>query len=355
MLPHPPAGEVVSAFFDQDGRLWRVIAGKERVYVDHSDDLGHSFSPPVVVNPDPQTIRATPEDRPAIAIDEEGRILVVYAAATKSLPWMVYYSYSTDGGRHFTQPVSVVPERKGKTYQAGLGVVGHTFHLFWHQGKAAPHGGTPLYWASVTGPEVSLQPRITAENQCECCRIALAFDSHERPVVLSRFVFAGAIRDHGLVFPAVGSQTLTRRISYDDWQLNACPEHGPALAIDSGGQLHMVWFTLGSKRHGLYYARSQDRGATVSEPMAVGKPEALAGHPAILASGKRVVLVWQEFDGRQTMVKSKQSHDRGAHWSKDRLIAATTASADYPFLITDGQHIYLSWNAVDGYRLIPIP
>ncbi len=349
-------GLVASAAFAPDGRLWRVIADKDTVYVDHSENNGLSFSAPLPINPVPLPIRATPEDRLGIAIDETGRIMVVYAAASASIPWGVYYSFSSDGGRHFSQPRPIVPKIRAKTYQAKLGAARNTFHLFWHQGEALSPTGTPLHWATLSDLlKHPPQRRTIADRQCECCRIALAFDAAQQPVLLTRFVFPGVIRDHGLIFPAAPGQAPVRRVSFDEWQLEACPEHGPALAIGPEGRLHMVWFTLGRSRKGLFYAHSDDQGRTVSDPMAVGNPGALASHPDVLARGRRVVLVWQEFDGQKMQVQMIQSQDRGENWSSSQVLATSQGAADYPFLLARGDEIYLSWNTEAGYRLIPIP
>lgn len=345
-------GLVASAAFAPDGRLWRVIAGKSSVVVDYSEDNGLSFSTPIPINPVPQSIRATSEDRPGIAIDEAGRILVIYAAASATLPWNVYFSFSSDGGRRFSSPQPIAPQLRAKTYQAKLGAAGNSFHLFWHQGEASPQTGTPLYWAVLSDLKVRLKGRIVADRQCECCRIGLAFDPSRQPVLLTRFVFPQIIRDHGLIFP---EKALVRRVSFDQWRLEACPEHGPALAIGPEGRLHLAWFTLGQNRKGLFYAHSDDRGKTVSEALAIGDPKNLASHPDVLARGRRVVLVWQEFDGQKTQVKTIQSQNRGESWSSPQVLATSEKAADYPFLLARGDKIYLSWNTETGYRLIPIP
>ncbi|MCI0363634.1 MAG: hypothetical protein L0219_07100, partial [Phycisphaerales bacterium] len=79
------------------------------------------------------------------------------------------------------------------------------------------------------------------------------------------------------------------------------------------------------------------------------------GHADVLALDHRVVLVWQEFDGKQTHIMAMQSEDRGQSWSAPVTAAKTGAASDYPFLISDKQRVFLSWNSVEhGHRLIPI-
>ena len=71
-----------------------------------------------------------------------------------------------------------------------------------------------------------------------------------------------------------------RRVSKDDWQIAACPHHGPSLSISAAGAYHVTWYTNGKARKGLFYARSQDEGRTFSEPLAIGRAGSQS-HPAI--------------------------------------------------------------------------
>lgn len=47
------------------------------------------------------------------------------------------------------------------------------------------------------------------------------------------------------------------------------------------------------------------------------------------------------------------SIDGGDLWSIPKIIASTTGTSDYPFLVSNGDKNYLSWNTdKEGYRLI---
>ncbi|RYU57188.1 hypothetical protein EWI61_13655 [Methylolobus aquaticus] len=70
----------------------------------------------------------------------------------------------------------------------------------------------------------------------------------------------------------------------------------------------------------------------------------------------RVALAWLEFDGRKNTVHLRASNDGGTTWGPDRILAETAGEADYPLLISDGQSLFVSWNArSDGYRLLRLP
>jgi hypothetical protein len=87
----------------------------------------------------------------------------------------------------------------------------------------------------------------------------------------------------------------------------------------------------------------------------VGNAEQQAGRPYLLARGASVWLVWKEFDGKRIFIKQRLSKDNGRTWSPDKVLAQTGAYADHPLLISDAQHVYLSWMTHDeGLRVIPL-
>jgi hypothetical protein len=199
------------------------------------------------------------------------------------------------------------------------------------------------------------EERIAVDHTCECCHLGLAFDAKSEPVVLFRAIFGADVRDHAVVTLVGDQPAVPRRVAVDDWHIDGCPHHGPALAIDGAGTYHASWFTQGRARQGLFYARSTDGGATFSKPLAIGDPTHQPGRPQLLARGHAAWLAWKEFDGKSIAIKLRRSDDGGATWEPDWLVDSTSASADHPLLVADGDHVYVSWMSREhGYRLIPL-
>jgi hypothetical protein len=360
---HYPSGGglYVSAAFGPDGRLWRVVPEKRHVYVDYSTDQGKTFSAPVALNAEAQRIKVSGENRPGIAVDPAGRIYAVYAAEGKQ-PSALYVSVSSDGGQHFSPPALLSDKAaEANTYQAKLALSpSGQAYAFWHDERDRfdwKKPGNAIYYTTIA-PQA--QPTAQAwkviDAVCECCRLAAAFDTDGGPVLSVRFLYPGGVRDHALLRPKSGKSDWTAwRVSVDDWKVDACPEHGPALAIGKDGRQHMAWFTQGTARKGLFYANSSDRGQHYSTPVAVGDMTKLPSHPDLLVLGQRVALAWSEYDGTKTRIMLTQSQDGGTNWSPARSLAETSAQADYPLLLAKGGNAFLSWNSQrDGYRLIRI-
>jgi hypothetical protein len=353
-------GPAVSTTFGPDGKLWRIVPTKSFVEVDFSTDFGKSFSEPVRVNSRKRKIRANSEDRPGIAVAADGRVFVLYFADAKQL-WTTYISYSDDG-KDFAVPVKTSSYAdRAKHYQDQLYIdAADNLRVFWIDERdidTRTGAGGALYSGGLrAGSWGDLPNQKLFEPMCECCRLALDTDRNGKTILLGRMVFEDRVRDLGLLRLGVEPASAAGkpiRVTNDEWEINACPEHGPALSIGTGDRYHVAWFTLGSQRRGLFYAYSDDNGPITSVPLQLGNKNALPGHADVLANSDRVALVWREFNGEQTSIAGMISTDRGQSWPAPRTLASTESAADYPFLLTDGGKFYVSWFAEDsGYQLI---
>lgn len=353
-----------TAAFDEKGRLWRVLARERHVLVIHSDDGGKSYSQPVKVNAEPEDILGDGENRPKI-IARKGVVYISYTQGlAKPMTGHIRFSRSVDGGETFSPPVTV---------NDNLEIISHRFetmgvndrgqiYIAWLDkrdlSEAAKKGekyiGLGVYYAVSDDGGASFKPNIkAADHGCECCRAAMAIDTDGTPVIAWRHVFGKNVRDHAMLRLDGKSQPI--RLSYDNWEIDACPHHGPAISIARDGVYHFVWFNNAPERHGLFYAHSADQGKSFSSPLSFGNFRAQASHPAVLSLGKHVFIVWKEFDGETTGIYLMHSGDGGNLWSAPRKIASTSDASDHPLLLGNGEKAYLSWNtAKEGYSLIDL-
>ena len=349
------------AAFGPDHRLWRLNPSQNFVSVDYSSDYGKTFSRPVVLNQKPQAINHWDENPPTIAVAKNGWIYVLYFADDRQAN-SSFFSYSSDG-KHFSKPVKISANADvDYQYQAEMLLAqdGKT-HFIWHDTrdkalyKQDGGGDLSLFYLrmnSVERKQQSLEKRI-AKNVCSCCRSSMALDNKGDLVILARFVYPGNIRDHGLVKVLKNGQVEEpMRSTFDDWELEGCPTHGPALSISRDGRYHMAWFTLGKKRSGLFYAWSDDNGKSFSSPYAFGRPDHLPSRPEVLALGAQLALTWKEFDGASTQIFTMLSNDGGQTWSQPKLAADSESPSAHPSLLSDGKRIFLAWSSLDsGFRL----
>jgi hypothetical protein len=176
-----------------------------------------------------------------------------------------------------------------------------------------------------------------------------------QPVIVYRAIFPGGIRDQATQVISTKGAGPIHRVADDEWKTDACPHHGPSIAVSGSGKFHVAWYTQGSKRSGVFYANSSNQGVTYSKPSRIGSEGANVARPYLLALGQQVWLVWKEFDGTQTLVYMKQSTDDGRTWSMPQMISKTNGYSDHPLLINQNDAVFLSWlTRNDGYQLIKV-
>ncbi len=340
--------------------MWLARGTKDRVLVTHSSDGGKTFAEPVPVTPDPINIDWGPDARPRIAVDPAGHLIVTWAIfQDKRFNGRAFFSRSTDKGASFAPAQPLTADATSQRFETvAIDPAGKVFSAWLDKRNVARmhYAGAALAFAWSDDGSRFGDTTIAADNTCECCRLAVAFAGPGRPAVMFRNVFPGSIRDHAVItFKDATTPGPLRRVSVDNWKIEACPHHGPSLAISADGSYHAAWFTGGAARQGLFYARADNETAAFGEPRTLSSPDKQPARPYLLAAGNDVHLVWKEFDGTKAQVRWQVSHDNGRRWSAARTVVDTADASDHPLLVADKANVYLSWlTKAEGYRLIKL-
>jgi len=356
-------GSAPSATIDDDGRLWVTYVHDQHVYVSHSDDQGKTYSSAVRVNPVKEDAEHNGENRPKIIVDENSNVYVSWTKKTSPrFTGEIRFSRSTDGGKTFESPRTINDDglfaghRFESLYQTESGHLYMTWidkrDLEASIARGEDYAGAAIYYAvsDDRGATFSTNTRI-ANNSCECCRIAIAPQGPENIAILWRQIFGVTTRDHAIaVLTPFGEIQDMGRASYDEWQIDACPHHGPTMIQSSeSGDYHMSWFSNGDLHQGIYYARYSFEEAQPSQVYRVdGK--AGAGHPYLAEFAGTLYLVWKGFDGQNTNLSLIRSIDDGASWSEATILHRTSQGSDHPLIVSDDEGLYLSWHTQEyGY------
>jgi hypothetical protein len=352
-----------SAAFAPDGLLYAVAKQGEHLLLYRSNNEGVSWSAPVVVNAQPETISADGENRPKLAFAKDGGLLVSWTKPLSKPNTGEIRLARSDDGERFSVPITVHQDRAEITHRfesmlvAGDGRV----LLAWidkrdlekaKAGKEA-YRGAAIYAAVSTDGGRSFQPeKKLADHSCECCRLTSASDADGAPLFMWRHVFAPNERDHAIVrIKADGSPEAVQRATFDRWKIDGCPHHGPSLAVDAAGVRHAVWFNQKDGEGRVFYGRlGTDVGATsVDGQRAVGG--ARAEHADLAVAGKRVAIVWKEFDGEQAKLRAELSDDGGKTFRVLDL-AASAGPSDQPRALAHGEKLYAFWRSErEGMRV----
>lgn len=343
-----------SAVFDAKGDLWAASVDNLHVMVRRSSDLGKTWSAPRKVNAAAEPIGAEGDARPKIALGAGGEVYVTWTKPlAKPYTGEIRFARSTDGGNMFSAPVTVHTDRQEITHRFDALTVTREGKVFvaWIDkrdgvaaGKDRPYRGAAVYFAVSDNHGASFRGDYKlADYSCECCRIAMLPRDDGSVIALWRQVFEPNVRDHALaVMHADGSVGALRRATFDDWAVDVCPHHGPSLAADADGRLHAVWFTLGAQRSGVFYGRLRVAGEGGVDALRRVGGEA-AEHADLAVSGKRVVVVWKEFDGTRSRLRAMVSDNAGDTW-RERDLRATAGASDQPRVLQRGGRFYAFWN-----------
>ena len=366
-----------TSYFDQQGRLWIAWSYGGHVYVSSSDDLGKTLNFSIVVNRIPEPISARGENRPKIVLDKKGKIYVSWTTPLqKRYTGNVRFSYSNDQGQHFADPITVNDNKDitGHRFEAmavsDQGVVFMAWLDKRDRLKAARNGekyrGAALYYSYSDDGGKTFIPNINVmPHTCECCRVVMDIDQDQMPVIMWRNIYDTNTRDHALVkFIDKDKPGKVIRASYDNWQIDACPHHGPAISVTriedaKYSDYHLVWFNNAPDRHGIFYSRIIDPNLPYKfigkKPLSIGDYNKGASHADVLALGKKVWITWKEFDGKADSLKVKMSTDRGQAWSDEKTLTQTEQGSDHPFLVHNKEQVYIQWQTKEyGYRLYEV-
>ncbi|MEY2168029.1 MULTISPECIES: sialidase family protein [unclassified Rhodanobacter] len=360
-MPREPALGA-SAVFDAHGRLWVVDAAGGHVRLRHSDDLGKTLSPPLDVNAVAEPIYDEGENRPKIAFGSRGELYVSWSQP-RAKPWtgFVRFARSSDGGAHFSAPITVHHDRAEITHRFdALAVDGHgRVVVAWidkrdmeaAQAKGQPYLGAAVYysWSDDAGKSFVPEHKLM-DNSCECCRIALAPTPGGEVAAFFRGIYGDNIRDHAwALLPTDGKAPHPERATFDDWRIAACPHHGPGLAIAADGVRHAVWYEA---KHGpaIWYGQL-DPGHPPKHLLKLGDPG--ASHADVAVHGKTVWLAWNQVDANGYTLMLRVSADGGLHFDAARAIAHSSAAVGSPQLLTRQGRAFVAWNTTDGFRIVP--
>lgn len=355
-----------SPAFGPDGTLWLVRTMADRIAVVRSTDLGKTFSEPVMVTPDPMSLDWGPDARARIVVDAKGGLVVTFAIfQDRNFNGRAFFSRSNDNGASFTKPQPITADKTSQRFETAAvdPSTGRVFAAWLDKRNVAkaraagkPYAGAALAYAWEDGEAGFGPTAIALDNTCECCRLGVAFAGPAKPAVVFRNIFPGSVRDHGVVtFRDSTTPGPVRRVSADEWKIEACPHHGPSIAIALDGSYHVAWYTDGSARKGLFYARADTADMPFAQPRALSAANRQPARPFVLSNGNTLHLVWKEFDGTKSLVRWQASSDSGRQWSKPSTVADTADASDHPLLVAHAGQAYLSWlTKADGYRLIAL-
>jgi hypothetical protein len=367
--------------------LWTVVAwgatapdGPTDIYLSVSRDAGQTFGAPTRVSDAGSRANLSGEQPPRIAfVTRRGgdpAIVVVWTSHAVDGTRLVS-ARSNDGGKTFSRPAvvrgSVAAGNRG--WESIAFDRGRVVALWLDHRDAAMTGGAHDHMEHQPGAHAEMpahgvetaqlsklffgrldaaDARPITAGVCYCCKTALAAGPDGALYAAWRHVYPGNLRDIAFAMSRDGGRTFSTplRVSEDRWELDGCPENGPALAVDLSSRIHVVWPTLvkesGRETLALFYAMSRDGRSF--RPRVRIPTAAAAYHAQILAlHSDGLMVAWDE--------AAKGGHEvrfaRGTPGADGRATFAAVSDrsglrGSYPSIAETPRGVIAAWTDTTG-------
>jgi hypothetical protein len=356
-----------------------LSSGTTDIYVAVSRDNGSTFDSAVRVNLKADDAHVNGEQPPRLVIRGRGNrppeVVVVWTSKSSSGGTIVS-ARSSDGGKTFGATTviagadgpgnrgweNIALDRAGNVHVVWLdhrelaqsGSMNHTaeHHMAPADSKqdaVAAAQLSKLYTATL-GEAGSSQ--AVAAGVCYCCKTAIAAGAESDIYLAWRHVYPQNIRDMAFTESHDGGRTFSApiRVSEDKWQIEGCPEDGPALALDSRRRLHVVWPTLvndtpnSAPSIGIFYTSSDD--ARGFEPRQRVPTDGVPHHPQVAIAHDSLYLAWDELkSGARRVVVAHRPLRAGANTTWSREVLSGDAPGAYPTVAASEAGLVVAWTS----------
>ncbi|HKW87592.1 MAG TPA: PKD domain-containing protein [Candidatus Acidoferrales bacterium] len=328
---------------------------------------------------------------PQIAVDSHGNIFMAWEDDT-STNSNILFSRSTDGGATFSTPKNL-SNTAGSSFSPRIAVGSDgSVNVVWEDttpgsgdimfSRSADAGTTFSTPVNVSNdPADSANPQITSDS-AGSLYVVWDSDSGNLGILFSRSTDGGATFSAPLQLSTNTQGSITPEFAVDTngdvsvvWEddnngtsdisfcvsadhgatfsapkslsLNVANSVSPQIAIDSTGNFDTTWENDSSGSFNIYFSRSADKGATFSAPKNVSNGTGTAGSPQIATdAGGNINLVWSDNipPAANSDIYFTRSKDGGATFSSPQNLSNNTGMSGNPWLTIDaGGNINVAW------------
>jgi hypothetical protein len=354
-------------------------SGMTDIYAAVSRDGGSTFGQPARVNAKAGDARVNGEQPPRVAIRDKVNALSeidVVWTSKNDRGGTIVTARSVDGGKTFGA-TTAIPGGEGAGNRGweniAIDQTGHV-HVVWldHRELAtsasmthmAEHHAEPADSKKDAVATAQLSKLYTATlddgtsshaiigGVCYCCKTAIVAGTEGAIYLAWRHVYPQNVRDMAFTESRDGGRTFAApiRISEDKWQIEGCPEDGPALAIDAHRQIHVAWPTLvqdapnSPPSIGIFYALS---GANRHFSQRQRVPtERVPHHPQIAVARDVIYLAWDELNsGARQVVVAHRALSAAANTTWSRDVVSGGQPGTYPSLVPSDAGVIVAWTS----------
>jgi len=284
-------------------------------------------------------------DTPSLRVLKDGTLVAQWLVTHGDDPeaYDVRLAWSKDAGRTWSKAVS--PHHDGTASEHGFvslfDAAPGSFGLVWLDGRNTEKSDEMMLRSTTftldgkQGAEAVVDSRV-----CECCQTAVAV-SAEGPIVAYRDRSAQDVRDIQVSRFANGRWSAPALVHKDNWQIDACPVNGPAIAA-AGRTVVVAWFTMQNKQGHAFAAFSSDAGRTFGAPVRLDDATAIGRVQVTLLPDGAAAASWIEFVDGRSQFKARRITAAGARGAAVKI--AEGMGTQYPRLARRGDELIAAWS-----------
>ncbi len=275
--------------------------GESRLSLFSSHDGGDTFGAAVAVSEKGARVNSHGENSPVLAATPTE----IYALweQTGEQGNELMFARSLTFGHSFEPPVRVIDKRTPSFngYASATVAPNGDVYVVWLEGRDPPEleDTFSIYLARSRDRGASFERDVkVTSGVCPCCRPSIVIGAEGAVHVFWRKVYPDNIRDIAVSTSYDGGATFAEpvRVAVDNWQINGCPDSGPAI-VWASGRLVVAWMTeTSASKPGVRLTWSADGGKTFVPPKDASQSVLDANRPALAASDNGDILV--VFQGR---------------------------------------------------------
>jgi hypothetical protein len=271
---------------------------------------------------------------PAIALGSNNYIHVVWEDTAPGNT-EIFYKKSTNGGVTWTS--------KRLTWNSGFSLApvialdsnDHIYVVWW---DGSPGNGELFMKKSTDGGAKWASQRLT-QNSGDSKYPYIAIDSNDYVHLVWEDYSSGGFEIYHKKSTDGGATWSTKRLTF-----NTGNSQDSAIAVDSIGHIHVVWWDDSTYFNEIYYKKSTDGGTTWSTQQLTDNG-AYSYYPKIaLDSNNHIYVTWHDDASGNNEVYMKKSTNGGATWTTKRLTWNSGFSGVATPAIDSNDHIHVGWS-----------
>ncbi|MFC2156051.1 sialidase family protein, partial [Acidobacteriota bacterium] len=126
----------------------------------------------------------------------------------------------------------------------------------------------------------------------------------------------------------------------------------PVIAVDSSGNLNTAWYDNSPGNYEIYFSRSTDNGTTWSTPVNVSNTTATSYAPAIVVdTNGNLCIAWYDKKTNTWQVYFSRSTNNGTTWSTMQNVSNASVACSHPGIAVDSAvNINMVWSKNTWYN-----